>query len=92
MSIQEGKEGEEKGGYSTGGYYTDVRFSNLHLAFSTMAVYLIDGSNFDEVAEPALAAHGIYVILFMIITLFSVFFGSAFLITLFMDNYENGTG
>ena len=47
----------------------------------------VAGGNFVEVVEPALSIHGLYVIFFMMITVFSAFFVSAILLTIFMDTY-----
>ena len=80
------------GVFSTNNYAVDSQFQDFYRSLSTLSVYLIDGSNFIEVVEPALAVSGLYVFFFISISLFSIFFVSAILITLFMDHYAKGTG
>ena len=80
------------GQYSTGDDYTDSQFRDFYHALSTMSVFLVDQGNFVEVVEPALSVHGLYVMFFGAIAVFSMFFVSAILLTLFMNTYSAGAG
>ena len=46
------------------------------------------GGNFVEVVQPALESHGLYILLFLAISLAALFFVSAVLIEIFMGAYE----
>ena len=46
------------------------------------------GGNFVEVVQPALESHGLYILLFLAISLAALFFVSAVLIEIFMGSYE----
>jgi len=65
----------------------DSQFQDFYFSISTMAIYLI-GGNFVEVVEPALSTHGLYILLFMGISLAALFFVSAVLIEIFMGAYQ----
>ena len=80
------------GQYTTGDDYTDSQFRDFFHSMSTMSVFLVDQGNFVEVVEPALSVHGLYVMFFGVIAIFSMFFVSAILLTLFMDTYSAGSG
>ena len=46
------------------------------------------GGNFVDVVQPALERHGLYILLFLTVSLAALFFVSAVLIEIFMGSYE----
>ena len=80
------------GQYATGDDYIDSQYRDFFHSLSTMSVFLVDNGNYVEAVQPALNVSGLYVAFFMAISVFSMFFVSAILLTLFMNQYSAGAG
>jgi hypothetical protein len=77
------------GTYHTGDFYVDSQYADYFYSVTTMAMYMIGGANFVEAQETALEIHGAHALIFIAMTIVSLWFITAILITIFAQAYTN---